>query len=316
MITYPLGIPGSIGPIKADLTKFDKVGEFIGEFDGSAQQQQWQDQHWELELAWPEMTWAQFGPLDAFSGALFGKFGSFLFGPPLARVPQGNPQGTPVITSGNVQTNAEGISETGGICSIVLPGILTPTQLETLPGSVASFSEFAYAVWLNGTQATILSADNELWSPNPLTRLQTHGVITFAFNHADFGKQLDPAGEVAIALPGVNQSGSNQILTGGWLPSASGLLLPADFFQAAAPDSSGTMRTRLYQYINPLPLASDAGGNALIDLWPNVRETLPNGTPLTLINPQGEFRLATTKRPAPIQRNRMFTFDLKCREAI
>ena len=315
MITYPLAIPGTIGPMKANLTKYDKVGESIGEFDGVAQEQQWQDQHWELELAWPEMSWEQFAPLDAFSGALFGKVGTFLYGPPLSRAPLGTPKGQPVIYNVDFTDSAAAIWSSGGICTIILKNVLSDSNLQALPGSLAGFSLFQYATWLNGQSAVILSAFNRQWSP-PHARIQTHGAITFAFDHPDFAQQLDPTGEIAVGLQNINQAGSNQILTGGWIPNQPGLLMPADFFSLYVPDDSGISRMRLYQYIGQSALASDSGGNALIDFWPSLRETPSNGTPLILLNPQGEFRLATNKRPAPVDRNRMFTFQMKCREAI
>lgn len=99
-ITYPLSVPGAIGESEANLKKYDAVGEVISPFAGSAQQQQWQDQHWELDLVWPEMTWPQAAALDAFMGALHGKYGSFVWSPPQAVHPLGSGSGSPVVISG------------------------------------------------------------------------------------------------------------------------------------------------------------------------------------------------------------------------
>ena len=209
-ITYPLIIPGSIGPMEANLKKFDAVGEFIGPFDGSAEQQQWPDQHWELDLVWPEMNWAQFAALDAFSGALHGKWGSFVWGPPLAAAPRGS-------------------------------------------------------------------------------------------------------GGAPLAI-GVNPPRSNLLVTSGWEPNLFGVLFPGDFLELPGP--SGTNLPRLYQYVNPTPLTADSNGNATLDIWPSIREAPGNGTRINLVNPVGVFRLAENRREAPAKRNKTFTFQMKCREAI
>jgi hypothetical protein len=105
-IIYPLSIPGLIGEAEANLKKFDAVGEVISPFAGSAQQQWWQDQHWEVDLAWPEMIWPQAAALDAFLGALHGKYGSFLWGPPQSmNGPLGSGLGSPVVQVGLTGTN-------------------------------------------------------------------------------------------------------------------------------------------------------------------------------------------------------------------
>jgi len=100
-ISYPLTIPGPIFQDMCDLKKFDGIAEFISPFSGSAEQQAFNDQHWELDLEWPPMQWSQFAALDAFSGALHGKLGTFLWGPPLAAGPRGLglAAGTPVVTT-------------------------------------------------------------------------------------------------------------------------------------------------------------------------------------------------------------------------
>jgi hypothetical protein len=123
-ITYPLTIPGPLGESEANLKKYDAVGETISPFAGSAQQQQWQDQHWELDLVWPEMTWPQFAALDAFSGALHGKFGSFLWGPPQSTHPLSSGLGSPLVLTA-APSGANVISTTGwdpNQVGLLLPG--------------------------------------------------------------------------------------------------------------------------------------------------------------------------------------------------
>jgi hypothetical protein len=210
--TYPLSVPSLIGESEANLKKFDAVGEVISPFAGSAQQQWWSDQHWELDLVWPEMTWAQAAALDAFLGALHGKYGSFLWGPPQSiGGPLGSGIGAPQISAGS---------------------------------------------------------------------------------------------------GGANTPGSNLIQTGGWEPNQAGVLLPGDFM------SINVTVPRLYQYVAPVPLASNAAGLALIDVFPCVREALPTGAYMAIVGPQGTFRLAVNRREAPEKKTKTFSLALKAREAV
>lgn len=138
-ITYPLTIPGPLGESEANLKKYDAVGEVISPFAGSAQQQQWQDQHWELDLVWPEMTWPQFAALDAFAGALHGKFGSFVWSPPQAVNPLGSGLGSPVVLgSGGINSSGSNLLVTNGwavsTAGLLLPGdFLSVTATAGLP---------------------------------------------------------------------------------------------------------------------------------------------------------------------------------------
>jgi hypothetical protein len=210
-ITYPLAIPSLLGESEANLKKYDAVGEAISPFAGSAQQQQWQDQHWELDLVWPEMVWAQAAALDAFLGALHGKYGSFLWGPP-----------------------------------------------QSVAGPLGS----------------------GLGSP------------------------------LAVASAGANQPGNNLLSTAGWDPNVVGVLLPGDFLQVTV------TVPRLYQYVGQVPLVSGAGGNAVLDIFPSVREAIPVNQAISITAPQGTFRLAANRREAPEKRTKTFNMQLKAREAV
>ncbi len=151
-IIYPLQIPSAIGEAKANLKKFDAVAEVLSPFDGSAQQQAWADQHWELDLMWPQMTWDQFAALDAFSGALHGKLGSFLWGPPLATGPRGSGIAAKAVTTG---TNANG-------SNLLTTGAWLPNQSGLLlPGDFLQIT----ALDTNGVPQQRL---HQYVNPNPL----------------------------------------------------------------------------------------------------------------------------------------------------
>jgi len=320
MITYPLNIPGpggagpgivfpgtdilvpsTPGPAKANLKKFDGIGEFIGPFDGSAQQQQFQDTHWELDLEWPELTWAQFAQLDAFAGALHGKLGSFVWGPPLATSPQGLG---------------------------LLAGLPVATGVDA-PGS----NELHTGAWLPNQSGILLPGDFFGIAPNALVIADLQSsLISGIYYIAIAGNGVVPAwltygANVWLNGTGLVDGGPYQVITSPIIPGAVGWDIT---LQSASPLAQGTstMGTmgnasgasatlpRLYQYVNPLALYSDGGGNATLDIFPNLREAPSAGASLVLINPSGTFRLAENRREAPAAKTKTFTFQLKCREAI
>jgi hypothetical protein len=306
MITYPLVIPGppaTPAPNKVNPKMFDAVGEFISPFSGGSQQQQNQDQHWELDLDWPEMTWAQFAPLAAFAGALHGKWGSFLWGPPLATAPQGSGLGMPIaagsdVSGSNILTtqawlpNESGVLLPGdylqlgvagsfpifavqvadGQLIIIFAPKLTVAQLATLQSGPVQFVGAVAATWLAGWGFTFASSTQET------------DQTTVYFN-------LPPAYGTGGVIPGTYDASET---------GASAMF----FFP------------RLYQYVNLNPLKTDGGGNASIDIFPALHEAPPAGAPLILLNPQGTFRMAENRRETPTTKTKTLSLQMKCREAI
>jgi hypothetical protein len=369
-ISYPLTIPGPVYPETADLKQFDGVGEFMSPFTGQAEQQSFLDQHWELDLEWPAMTWAQFAATEAFAAALHGKTGSFLWGPPLATAPRGlgHLGGTPIVTTnpaaGGPNTAGAGANGPGGLlfnpwanpggvtgsssyatvtlglgtgstallCTLFgfavgpsAPGILgitvTATAFASASGcslqgqlSNATRSSLPETVALGTAPATVtLGSISDLWGTLPWNPADVNqllfGVGLKAFGLGTFSVQNV---QITLTFTPFNQPGGNVLQTGGWLPSQSGVLLPGDFLELQVISGS----PRLYQYAGQVPLATDGGGNAAIDIFPCLREAPIPGMNVILLNPQGTFRLAENRRSAPAKKNKTYTFMMKCREAI
>lgn len=365
MITYPLAIPGPLGRVSENLKKNNLVASSESPFTGSQQIQAWPGQLWELDLAWPEMTWAQFAALDAWTGALHGPVGTFLWGPSLATSPRGSGAGSPYIVGnaigprlatagsnvndGNTPwTNPNNVTSVANFASVTITlttqsepiavtfGPLVPTSV-TVVGIEVSFEAYcsiagAYFVGqLNFNGPTSNGADVAITTSNaPYTLGGPTDLwgrsITPAMLNAGFSVNLWVANrnatfyvrnaQIKIYIAAPNQSGSNSILTSGWTPNANGILLPGDFYEIDANDSTGTLRHRLYQYIGQSALNADSSGAAVIDCYPALREVPTAGTALDLSNPQGEFRLAQNRREAPLMKTRTFSLSLKCREAI
>lgn len=300
-ILYPLIIPGSIGPIEANLKKIEAVGEFTGEFDGSAQQQLWVGaEHWELDLVWPEMNWAQFAALDAFAGAIRGKWGSLLWGPPLAAAPRGS--GGAPVTSGSNPSRSNLLNTLGWTASasgLLLPGDFF--HLITVPASIAISSiqvagSYLYVTLQVAPPAGLLVP--YVINPAYPTTINFFGLTGFTALNGLSLFLYDMAGAV-LQFP-IGASTYGPTADTGYITFAGG----------------PTPLQRLHQYIGSSPLASDSDGNATLDIWPSIREAPPAGTLLTLANPSGLFRMSENLRQAPAKRNKTFTFQMKCREAI
>jgi hypothetical protein len=306
-ISYPLVIPGVIGAAKANLKKFDAVGEVISPFGGSAQQQQFADQHWELDLEWPEMTWAQYAALDAFSGALHGKLGSFVWGPPLATgtLGLGNLGGTPTcvgtdLSGSNLLTTQGWLPNKSGL---LLPGdflMLGTPYAATSDGNPLPTFALTAAANASGGQTVYTGNFSSPSGANNALAGATFEVTGFEEVRANDGTFLCTASTAStITLNNPDGGADTEDASAQQLTAPTGFGLP-----------------RLYQYVNPLPLASGGGGNASIDIFPSIREAPPAGMAVTLVNPQGTFRLAANRRESPATKTKTFTFMMKCREAI
>lgn len=84
---------------------------------------------------------------------------------------------------------------------------------------------------------------------------------------------------------GFNAAGTTTLYTRGWTTNVVRLLLPGTNLQIAY---------RLYRVLNQV--SSDSSGNAVLNIWPSLRETPTDGEAIILTNPAGLFRLAKNQR--------------------
>ena len=103
---------------------------------------------------------------------------------------------------------------------------------------------------------------------------------------------------------GANQAGRS-LVTNGWTPSKTGLLLPGDYFQIGV---------RLHMVLSQVN--SDANGSATISIWPQIRETPVNASPINLSNPQGLFALTTNDRKFTSSEAKTWGVSFKLLEAL
>lgn len=71
---------------------------------------------------------------------------------------------------------------------------------------------------------------------------------------------------------------------------------------------------RLYKLLNDV--ATDSGGNAILNIFPNIRETIAAGTVMIVNNCVGTFRMQDNLVKWKVDRNRVYTISFKAKEAI
>lgn len=97
--------------------------------------------------------------------------------------------------------------------------------------------------------------------------------------------------------------------TKGWTPGSSGVLLPGDFLQLG-----GGTQTRLYMCLSQVD--SDSDGNAVIDIWPSIRDGYDDGDPIVLTNCKGTFRLSSGSRSFKVSASLVYATELDFVEAL
>jgi hypothetical protein len=111
-------------------------------------------------------------------------------------------------------------------------------------------------------------------------------------------------------VSGSNPSGLNVLNLRGATASVVSWAIAGDYIQVTA---SGQPQ-RIYKVLQNAP--SDGSGNVVLNLFPNIRETLSDGTAIITTNCKGTFRLQGNSTNWKVDRNKMYTISFKAKEAI
>ncbi len=106
---------------------------------------------------------------------------------------------------------------------------------------------------------------------------------------------------------------ATSIATQGWQPNAT-VLLAGDYIQIGSVPTDGSQLTspvRLHCVLNDV--TADANGNAMLSIWPSLREVVGAGTAIVTGNPVGLFRLADNTRTISIA-DLQYGISLKVKE--
>jgi len=110
---------------------------------------------------------------------------------------------------------------------------------------------------------------------------------------------------------GSNPPGLNTINLRGATPSISNWAVAGDYI---ALQVSGFPQ-RIYKVLQSQ--ASDGSGNVNgLSVFPNIRETVPDGTVITTVNCQGTFRLQENSVVWKVDKNKVYSISFKAKEAI
>lgn len=89
-------------------------------------------------------------------------------------------------------------------------------------------------------------------------------------------------------VDGAGQQRSKTLATKGWTASQSGILLPGDWLQLGTGSAA-----RLHK--NLTTASSDASGEATLDVWPRIRDSLTDGAAIVTASAVGVWRLASNE---------------------
>jgi hypothetical protein len=115
----------------------------------------------------------------------------------------------------------------------------------------------------------------------------------------------------APVAAGSNPSALNTINLRGANPSVTNWAVAGDYLQLQV---SG-FKQRIYKVLQNA--SSDIAGNITgLNIFPNVRETVPDGTPIIVTNCQGTFRLQDNSLVWKVDKNKVYSISFKMKEAI
>lgn len=109
---------------------------------------------------------------------------------------------------------------------------------------------------------------------------------------------------------GANPSGLNQLSVRNAATSVTNWAVAGDYIQVTA----GGGQQRIYKVLQNAN--SSSGGIVALEIFPNIREALADGTAIVTANCAGTFRLQQNSATWKIDRNRMYTISFKAREAL
>lgn len=169
-----------------------------------------------------------------------------------------------------------------GLASISLSGKSTVAVSESPFTGQQQVQAFAKQLWLASVEIP------------PLKRPEAEKWIAFLLSlNGKQGTFLmgDPSGVtprgIATGTPllnGAHAASINSLITDGWTPSQTGILLTGDYVQLGTGSAS-----RLHKVL--ADVNSDGAGNATFDIWPSTQAAYANNAALTVQDCKTTFRL-------------------------
>lgn len=116
---------------------------------------------------------------------------------------------------------------------------------------------------------------------------------------------------VATGTPLVNGGGQSggTLLTKGWTPNTTGILLAGDYIQLGSGVTSKL-------HMNLEDVNSDASGFANLSLAPDLRNSPADNAPITIINARGLFRLTNNSWDWSVDPGGIYRFSFEAAEVV
>lgn len=113
-----------------------------------------------------------------------------------------------------------------------------------------------------------------------------------------------------LGAPPTNAAGNEVLITDGWTASQAGIVKAGDYLQLQA---SGAPQ-RLYKVL--ADANSDGSGNATFDIFPRIRETIPDNTAIVTATARGTFRLLNNQQDWDIDEALVYGIEFQAVEAL
>lgn len=354
MITYPLSWPAGIGTTpntnSVKLRGISTVGIAPSPFTGQAQAQEWDGELWMADCSFPPMLRPEAEVWLSWLLSLRGRAGTFMFGDPAGRTPQGVATGSPRTVATNA-ARSKGLVCSGWTPSIT--GILKAGDYLQIRRNKLTFpDDFTNAAWVK-TQCTVGSA-NAIADPlgaNTAERVTpdvgaTNALIAQAINFDCAGKTFTfkvylkaASGTPTISIHIINQGATARgttvcNLTTTWTEySVTGTMDAADTGVICAVGGfntwvvaegaidmwgagfGGDSDCELKKVLADANSDGSGGINA-VDIFPRIHADLPPYSRIITSNPRGVFRLTDNKMEWDYDRLKMYGLNFTAAEVL
>jgi hypothetical protein len=133
-------------------------------------------------------------------------------------------------------------------------------------------------------------ADAEQWISWRLALNGMEGTFLFGDPAAKTPRGIATGSPLANSAgsPSVNLARETELVTDGWTPGVTGILKAGDYCQVL----NGS---RYWLHKNLTDVNSDGSGNAVLNLWPYLRQDIVDNAVITVNSPKGLFRMASNE---------------------
>jgi hypothetical protein len=319
MISYPISLPSSPAPRVLSPTGQNVTNITASPFTGEQQVQRTPAELLTFECDLPPMTADQGEDYIGTLLGLSGSYGEFYLGDTARKTPRGTATGTPVTGGDNSgiynKAGQRSLYTSGWTASIAqilkrgdwlqLGAGYDSTRISTSGGSnvlkylftiatPASGASYRVAVRVRNMAAVAMKVTTNLGGSSLTVPAASETMASFLvvgdgvtqlqlrFESSSVGDSLDfYAWDPRSWRDGVEEN---------LIPAANMAFVGWTAFGSAVVTLTQGHAQRIYKVTSDA--ASDASGNALVDIFPSLRESYLAGEPITLLNPAGVFRLS------------------------